>query len=248
MSQDFNPSISAIENSFNGLNNYFESDIRLKERRSLLEPKINVLSFNKCINTSKGVREIHYINYNGSQIPMRLLSIKEERRIKQETSREFKKYPEFLGGENHPIFQEIIVIKTLSIATSVSPEDYETGTPQPFFTESEIEDMPPVAVNYLMKQYTLLDREYNLEYNQSFEDDIDNFLMTIFDGVPMNEKKLSLLSGLTSGIRLQIIIRLCNALTKLEDNAQFITLLEGWNQSESDGINHKETENNISTS
>lgn len=227
------PAIAAINNYNNSVDNYLNSDERLQKNKDLLAPTINAKSFDKLIGATKGVREIRYINYNGTKIPLRLLSIKETREIRHATHNEFKKYPEFLGGEDNPIFKDIEIIKTISRATSACPEEYDIGKPDPFYTEAEIDSMPAVAVNYLMKQFEILNREYNLEYNQNLEDEINKVLLFIFDGGgPLTEKKLALLTGLTSQELLQIIIRFYNVITRLEDNARFITLLEESNQKE----------------
>lgn len=229
MNYDTIDTTDAINANLALIDKYIKSDPRLEEHKDLLQRSLSTLTFEKLIHTNAGVRKIHYIDYNGSQVPMRLLSLKEEREIKCATLREFKKYPEFIGGEDHPEFSRLQLIKTLSKVTDASPE-----TNKPHFTESEVEDMPSVAFNYLIREYRKLELKYNLEYNPNMEDDISTLLQFIFDGAPLNEKKYHLLSGLSSSMLLQITIRLCRSFIKLEDNAQFITSLNDMNQNETD--------------
>lgn len=230
----FNPAAEAINKHNLSIDNYLNSDPRLQKSKDLLAPKIDVGVFNKLINAAKGVREIHYVDYNGTQIPMRLLSMAEERKIKHETHMLFKKYPEFIGGENHPEFAKIELIKTLSRATSSAPELYDMEQPDPFLTEDAVDNMPTVAFNFLLSKYQILQKEYDITYNREFDEEINEVLLFLFDGGEFNEKKLALLSGLTSQQKSQIIIRFWNVLTRLEDNARFITLLEELNQKETE--------------
>jgi len=220
-------SADEINKNLKILDDYINSDPRLTKHRSLLQSSIITVNFERLIEMTKGTREIHYIDYNGSQIPMRLLSIKEEREIKHATHVLFKKYPEFIGGENNPEFSRIQLVKLLSKATSAAPEITEC-----YLTENDVEALPYPAFNYLSIQYKKLESEYNIVYNPNLEDDFNQILMEIFDGEPLNEKKLTLLHGLSSSQLLQITIRLCNALIRLEDSSQFITSLEELNQNE----------------
>ncbi len=234
MSEQYNFEQGVIEalNKENApLTTYLNSDARLQENQATLVSKINSFDFNKMIQTSKGVREIHYINYNEDKIPMRLLSIAEERNILHQCHVLFKKYPEFIGGEDNPIFQEFRIIKTLSLATSPCPELFEDK--DRYFTEAQLENISRVTLNYLSHHYDQLTKQYNFLYNEAFEEEITYALHTLFDGGELiNEKKLILLNGLSSVQKSAVIIRLLKTITKHEDNAAFITLLEKLKQNE----------------
>ncbi len=230
----FNPAVDAINKHNSSIDDYLNSDPRLKRAKDLLAPKIDPEIFNRLINAAKGVREIHWVDYNGTQIPMRLLSRAENRKIKHETHLAFKAYPEFIGGENHPEFASILLTKTLSRATSASPEEYDIGNPEPFLTEKAVDDLPEVAFNFLLTKYQVLQREYDITYNQNLDEQINEVLLFLFDGGEFSEKKLALLTGLTSQQLLQIIIRFYNVHIRQADNAQFITLLEELNQKETE--------------
>ena len=219
-----------IDSALKNVDNYINSDDSLKSHRSVLEAKINSNVFEKLINANQGLRKIHYIDYNGSKIPMRLLSTMEGILIKHETCREFAKFPEFMGGENNPIFNKLELIKTLSWVTSPSPELVDKA----YLDEEAVGSLPDVAFAYLINEYQKLNTEYNLAYHPDMDEDISYILSAIFDGAPLNEKTLVLLNGLTSSMLLQIIIRLCNVIIKLEENTQFITLLQDSIQSKTE--------------
>lgn len=227
---DFQSQSDVINKGFASVDNYLKSDSRLEKRKDLLGPKIDVKMFDKLINAAKGVRNFYTVNIRGTDVPLRLLSLAEMRQIKHETHLEFKKYPEFRGGENHPEFSRIELIKTISRATSACPEEYDIKQPNPFFTEHEVESMDEPSFNFLLKKYQVLLKEYDITYNEDFEEEINDIIFYLFDGGDLSEKKLALLTGLTSQQLLQITIRFYNVVTRLEDNARFITLLEESNQ------------------
>ena len=212
---------ATLENHNKNFNEYVAHDERLSKHKDFLERSGIASTFNKLVKANAGVRKIHNINYNGTIFPMRLLTLQEIDNIHWQTLKEMKEYPEYMGGEDHPFFIRRELIKQLSKITTPSPEINE-----PFLTEQEAWNLPEVAFFYLKDQYDKLNLEYNLAYNPNVHEDITKIIALILDGVPLTEKKLALLSGLSFSTVLSITIRLFEALIRLEDNAQYITLLE----------------------
>lgn len=227
----------ALSKHLNSLDDYIKSDNKLSNNEDVLRAKINSIDYNRLININEGVRKIHYVSYGKEQkIPMRLLTIRENRILLQQTYVWNKENPQFIGGEDNSEFQRQLLIKKLSLATSPAPELIEDK--HRYFTEEQLENSVDFVLAGLAQQYDQLVKQYNPYLSQQFQDEMNFVLLALFDGEPMNEKKLTLLGSLSSLQLSLTIVKLCKTIMSLKDNAQFFSLLSESNLNEKEE-NHK---------
>lgn len=230
----------ALSKHLGSLDDYIKSDNKLSSNEDVLRSKVSSIDYNKLININEGVRKIHYVSYGKEQkIPMRLLGIKENRILLQQTYVWNKENPCFVGGEDNSEFQKQLLIKKLSLATSPAPELFDDK--YRYFTEDQLENCPEFVLTGLAQQYDQLVKQYNPYLSKQFEDEINFVLIALFDGEPINEKKLTLMGSLSSLQLSLIIVKLCKTIMSLKDNAQFFSLLNESSQNEKKE-NHKNSD------
>jgi len=139
------------------LKNYAQQDKRLQNKITMTELVANNqgINFERLMHIGKGVREIHVVKIFGQEIPIRALSIREERLCRHNTYNYIKQYPEFIPGtmDYAAQFDRAFFRKAISLATSSCPE----YTKDCYFTEDDLDELPPATFAYLVNQYLQTD-------------------------------------------------------------------------------------------
>ena len=210
------------------LTEYVEYNEDIKSIKDV-KKRFNEIDFNRYIKVAKGAYKRHNVVVDDDIVPMRLLSAPEEEMLWHQTLVEFKDFPEFVGGENHPVFQSKLLRKKLSLATSPCPEVTEDKFR--YYTEKQINHFPYVKLSFLSHHYDQINKLYNNLFSDKFEEEIIYILHALFEGDGMDEKKWALLNGSSSVQLSMIIVRLYLAIIKLADNATYTTWQDDLKQS-----------------
>lgn len=206
------------------LDNYTQQDSRLQKPHVKTEIIANNLglNFERSAKIGKGVREIHEVNIFEDVVPIRLLSMREEREVKHATFIEMQKFPNFKSGTTlyDQEFNKIIFRKMISLATTPCPE--YTKDDQRYLREIDLDEIPPATFAELINAYKALELEYNPTINQIDEENIRFLVGEMLDP----EKKLAIIAGLTlSQLRATQNV-LLEMIMSLEDNTSITQSLE----------------------
>lgn len=170
------------------LQTYTAQDKRLQTPRAKKELIANNrgLNFERLSKIGRGVREIHEVQILGETVPMRVVSMGEERILKQQTYIELNQYPDLKNDSLE--FNRIYLKKQLSLATSACMEASENNSQDRYFTEEDIDALPPSTFAALVTAYQALELEYNPSINEISEEAINLLIQEL-----MNPQKKSLL-------------------------------------------------------
>lgn len=207
------------------LQEYAKQDKRLENPKVKAELIANNdgINFERLMKMGKGSREIHVIEVFGEAVPMRVLTQKEQRLCKHNTFIYMKQYPEFVPGTMAYASEWDLAYfrKTISLSTSPCPEYTEDR----YYTEDDLDSLPPVTFAYLITMYERLEDKYNPDISSIPEEEIQNLIKELQDPA----KKSQLLTGMTLNQYARVTIRLLEMLTGQKDNIVLSSLLEDSN-------------------
>ncbi len=205
------------------LDEYCKQDKRLSKARTEIIANNRGINFERLMGIGRGVREIHTITIYGQEIPIRVLSMREERLCKQQTYVAMKSFPEFPpDSEDYAIeFNKTLLRKMVSMSTSSCPEFPQDA----FLREVDLEEMPAMTFAELLNKYRAFEIEYNPELNQLDEQQINILIGELRDP----SKKYQLLTGMTLSQHVAVTSRLLEMLNGREDNIAILTSLEDSN-------------------
>lgn len=214
-----------MNNEISYIDEYIASDERLQANGVKTELIANHgLRFERIMKIGKGAFEIHEINFNGQIIPIRLLTMKEQRELQHSTIIDMqRKYPEFKGALYNMNYEKLYQIKEISKATTVNPtiasckEIKDTRR----LTEDEVDGMSPPEFAYLVSEYQNLMRQYNPILNEVKDEEIDFLIGEILNP----EKKSITIDGLTFAQTRGMLKKLSDILIELEDNTSITSSL-----------------------
>ncbi len=186
------------------------------------------LTFSKVLKIGKGAYNTEWIDINGEEIPLRLLSIEEEDTIKFETNKEFKDKSSLYFGMKDDIamYERVFMIKVISKATTLNPE---SGIP-PYLSVKDIKAMPNTSFAGLIWHYQRLEKEYNPRVGEISDKETDFLIGELLDP----EKKSMFMDSLTFLQMRSILSKLLEVVTEVGDNISTMTLLEDLGQQEQD--------------
>ena len=200
------------------IDEYIASDERLQHNGVKAELIANHgFNFERLMSISKGTFETHDITFNGKVIPMRLLSMKEERELQHQTIIDMDTlYPKFKGALYNINFEKLQLIKMISLATTVNPTiEACKGIPDSRrLTERDVDQMAATEFAYIVSEYQRLQKEYNPIINEISDEEINLLIGEILNP----EKKSITISGLTLLQMRSILMKLSDILIKLEGN------------------------------
>jgi hypothetical protein len=209
------------------INEYSKQDKRLQSsavQRELIANDAGI-SLERTAKIGRGVREIHDVQIFGDTVPMRVLSMDEERRLRHATHIDMKAYPEFDKQSNEFAieFNKQLLRKMVSLSTSPCPE--YVSDEMRFFTERDIGALPATTFAELINIYRTFELEYNPDVNQIDEKEV----LTLIGELRDPEKKSALIRGMTFSQRGAVLSRLLEIDTEQEDNSHLSSLLNDSN-------------------
>lgn len=178
------------------------------------------LNLTRVIKIGKGVYNTEWIDFCGEKVPLRLLSIEEEDRVKFETHRELKSEKSIYREmkDDPAVFERVYLCKLLSLATTPNPD---SGI-EPFLKEKEIRALPAGSFAGLVWHYQMLEKEYNPRIGSISEDEI-NFLITeLFDA----KKKSICMNGLNFLQMQSVLSKLLDIVKDVGANIGMLNSLE----------------------
>ena len=172
----------------------------------------------------RGVDYIHHVRIKTGmgevEIPFRMLSIKEKILITDAVNAEFKKHPEYISADINPLYNYLVMAKTLARATSSFPDaPVDTWT----FTEDEIFNLNEESFNLLWREYLNLQQQVDFELTPDISDDLTLIIDQLVSGVAFQTKKskLTFIRTLTYSQLCQIVMNLSESIIALGDSIRF---------------------------
>ena len=149
------------------------------------------LTLSRVLRIGKGAYNTEWLEINGQQIPMRLLSIEEEDTLRFETMKEFKNQSSIYFGmkDDVGLYERLYMIKSVSLSTTLNPD---SGV-SPYLTEKDIKAMPNSSFAALLWHYQRLEKEYNPRVGEVADEEVDFLIGELLDP----EKKSIFMDGLT---------------------------------------------------
>jgi hypothetical protein len=178
------------------IDEYIEQDERLQNPQVTREIRANNLGldFEKVLKIGKGTRETHHLNLYGKNIPIRLISLHEQRCLKHQCIIEMEKtYPYFKGRLYDINLDQLFLEKSISLATSSCIEAANIPGDR-YLSEDDVGSLPPPTFAAIITEYQRIQLEYNPEINQIDDNEVDYLLMRLLDPT----KKSIIMTGLTS--------------------------------------------------
>lgn len=196
------------------LRKYAEQDTRLQDEGVFGEllANNNGINIERLFNMGKGTREIHSIKFFNEIIPMRVISLREERVVNHSASIHMKDET-YLSPGTIPYnmqFERFRLRKLLSLATSSCPESPDSC----YLTMDDIDDLSDTTFISLVNRYSEINAMYNAGIEVLTEDHIDGLLEELRDP----EKKFQSLFSMNMNELRTIMNIYLNNETLLEDN------------------------------
>lgn len=179
------------------------------------------LTLTRVLKIGRGAYNTEWIEMFGESIPLRLLSIEEEDRIRFETHKELRNEKSIYNmmKDDPAIFERVYLCKAIALATTPNP-DSDPSTA--FLKEKDIKAMPATSFAAMVWHYERLQKEYNPRIGDISEDEANFLIAELLD----DKKKSMYMDGLSFLQMRTILWKLLDIVKDVSANIGIVDSLE----------------------